>query len=131
MQKIIDFAFTDIPQRNRKQLDDLRLEPGWLVVKKDETAVAVAKKVAAKKMKNVMVVGDDDKILGVVVKPYIDDQLLSTSQQITKELSEGILKLAQGKPLKPFDLPTRVRPQLFYCEKGRHFTSDYPCRDHP
>src|SRR5678810_259957 len=49
MQKIIDFAFTDIPQRNRKQLDDLRLEPGWLVVKKDETAVAVAKKDAAKK----------------------------------------------------------------------------------
>jgi len=128
--KILDFAFTNI-QSDNVDLGDLRSYPKTLIVDENEYPVEVAKKVAAQKAHQVIVTGPQEAVLGVIIKRFIDDQLTGYAMQHASDLSEGIIKLAQSRSLKPFDFPGQVRPQLFYCAKGKHYTSEYPCSEHP
>jgi Mg2+/Co2+ transporter CorB len=132
MEKILDFAFQGIDQFGEQDLAKMRSAQNTLFARADESAVDVARRVAREKSQCVIVVDEMDKVRGVLVHSYINEQLSGSLLQKTQDLSEGILKLAQTSRVgKAGGSTTPLKPQLFYCAKGKHFTSENPCSEHP
>jgi hypothetical protein len=131
MKTILDIAFVDIGRLPSRHIDEVRKAPKTLEIKSNRSARELALQVKQKNSNLVVMLDDADNVCGVVEPSYVRQLLTRYRQEVPEEFSESILKLAQ---VQTHDLvfpgPARVRPTLYWCEKGKHFTSDDPCRVH-
>lgn len=132
MVKILDFAFQDLDKPGREYLESIRSSGRCVEARSDDDIVEIAKEIANKNADYVIVLGDQGQgIRGVLTEPFVNDQLSLSQQLPASTFSDALLKLAQTAHVKRLDLPTRIRPLLFYCEKGKHYTTKNPCPQHP
>jgi hypothetical protein len=130
--KILDLAFQNLDKPGREYLESIRNSARSVKAKHDADIVKVALDIANKKADYVIVLGDkDEDIRGVLTEPFVNDQLSLSKQRPASTFSEALLKLAQAGRVNQLEFPTRIRPKLFYCEKGKHFTTKNPCPQHP
>jgi hypothetical protein len=132
MVKILDLAFQDLDKPGREYLESIRKGAHSVEARPGDDIVEVARKIANQKADHVIVLGDQDQdILGVLTEPFVNDQLSLSKQLPASTFSDALLKLAQAARVNRLDLPSRVRPMLYYCVKGKHYTTKPHCPLHP
>jgi hypothetical protein len=132
MVKILDLAFQDLDKPGLKYLQGARKDGRVVEAKHDDDILKVAQKIAEKKADYVIVLGEkEEDIRGLLTESFVNDQLSLSKQRTAPNFSDALLKLAQAAHVNRLEFPARIRPKLFYCEKGKHYTTKNPCPAHP
>lgn len=132
MKTILDMAFVDIGRVLPEHINEIRRAPETLEIRLNQSARELAQQVKQKQSNLVIILDDTNNVRGVVEPSYVQQLLTYYRQDVPEDFSESILKLAQVQTHNlVFPAPARLRPTLYWCEKGKHFTSDDPCQVHP
>jgi hypothetical protein len=115
-----------------EEISRLQMTRGWdraLVAPENFSAALVAKLAELNNIDLVITIDGGDKVSGVLT---VED-LARFGQQVKGSIFAGLPPMLDGVPVLDEDNFTirGRRPQLYWCEEGKHDTTDNPCKQHP
>jgi hypothetical protein len=127
VMKINEFAFQDLGDLDFTCLDSTRRAPGTIVAGKDESALVVAQAVDAANAHVVLVV-DSGQICGVVSPKFVKTKMVQIAGSGPRTFYDAVA-LAREAPGFDAEMPM-LKPILFRCPFGPHYTTEWPCPEH-
>jgi hypothetical protein len=115
-----------------EELGRLQMTRNWeraLVAPEDTSAALLATLVAMNNMDLVITIDPSDRVSGVLTA----EDLARFGQLVRGSIFAGLPPMLDGVPVLDDDNFTirGRRPQLYWCEAGKHDTTDNPCKQHP
>jgi hypothetical protein len=124
--KIDAFCATGLSGLRADRLHTTKNWSGALKVRLGESALDVANRVDKAGARLVVVLGPGNEPVGVVAPGPLVDYLNGMLAEPATSLTDALTKLRAAD----FIDVTRYRPPLYYCEKGKHYSSSKPCPEH-
>jgi hypothetical protein len=115
-----------------EELGRLQMTRSWdraLVTPEGYSAALLAKLVEMNSMDLVITIDSADKVSGVLTA----EDLMRFGQRVSGSIFAGLPPMLDSVPVLDednFSIRGR-RPQLYWCEEGKHDTTDNPCKQHP
>ncbi|HEY6329555.1 MAG TPA: hypothetical protein VI756_09460 [Blastocatellia bacterium] len=140
---ILDIAFHHLNQEERDRLDSTRDATNSIVVPAHTSALEAASQAENSDSDVIVVVDSSDQIKGVVAVPFVQHQVRTVLGHDSQNLQEAIQALEadfnragragtdtlRGPANRSFhhEWLNEARPQLYWCEAGRHYVTRLPC----
>lgn len=135
----LNIAYQRIGDEDANRLASTRNAENCIVVSESAAALDAAEQAAQAQSDIILVVDQQDQIKGIVAIPSVQDRVQQILHRDTEDFHGAVLALEDDFEKSMRERPREIfhhewlnesRPDLYWCEKGRHFVTRLPCGNH-